>query len=288
MLSAFSYALKSTMEILISGASTGIGKASAVHLARKGHSVWAGVRSQKSFDEITKANVQGLRPVFLDVCDEKSIVACLSQIKKTSGNLHALVNNAGIAVGGPVEGVSLEDWRRQFETNVFGQVRVIQECLPLLRESKGRIVNISSIAGKVSSPFMAPYSASKFAFEAISDSLRRELVSHGVKVAIIEPGPIATPIWEKSQTEGMKKIDAYGPVLKQVYGTAMQSFDKEIKSAVKRAAPVAVVVKAIEHALTSRTPKIRYPVGRGISTAIVAASTLPDSWMDKIITGRMV
>ncbi|NJM09918.1 MAG: SDR family oxidoreductase [Bdellovibrionaceae bacterium] len=181
------------MEILLSGASTGIGRAAAIQLARKSHSVWAGVRSQKAFDDVIKANVKGLQPVFLDVCDEKSIVECVSQIKKKAGVLHGLVNNAGIAVGGPVEAVKLEDWRRQFETNVFGQVRVIQECLPLLRESKGRIVNVSSIAGKISSPFLAPYSASKFALEAISDSLRRELQRHGVKVVVVEPGPIATP-----------------------------------------------------------------------------------------------
>jgi NAD(P)-dependent dehydrogenase (short-subunit alcohol dehydrogenase family) len=250
--------------------------------------VWAGVRSQKSFDDIHKANVQGLRPVFLDVCDDKSVSEALSQIKKTSGMLHGLVNNAGIAVGGPVEGVKLEDWRRQFETNVFGQIRVIQECLPLIRQSKGRIVNLSSIAGKVASPFMGPYCSSKFALEAVSDALRRELRPHGVKVCIVEPGPIDTPIWEKSQTEGLKKVDEYGPVLKEAYGASMQDFKKQIEKAVKRAAPVSVVVKAIEHALTARSPKIRYPVGKGIPAAVMIAGTLPDAWMDKLLGSKMI
>jgi len=272
------------MEILISGASTGIGRAAAIHLARKGHSVWAGVRSQKAFDELTKANVQGLQPVFLDVCDEKSIVDCVSLIKKKAGILHALVNNAGIAVGGPIEGVKLEDWRRQFETNVFGQVRVIQECLPLLRESKGRIVNISSIAGKISSPFLGPYSASKFALEAVSDSLRRELRKHGVKVSVVEPGPIATPFWEKSKTEGLQKIDQYGPMLKEVYGSSLLKFKQRVEFSEKTASPVAVVVKAIEHALTAKSPKTRYPVGRGIKAATMLFNSLPDSWADHLMT----
>lgn len=275
------------MDILISGASTGIGKASAIQLARKGHTVWAGVRSQKSFDDLVKANVQGLQPVFLDVCDEKSIVNCVSTIKKQSGILHALVNNAGIAVGGPIEGVSLDDWRLQFETNVFGQIRLIQECLPLLRESKGRIVNVSSIAGKISSPFMGPYSASKFALEAVSDSLRRELYTQGVKVSVVEPGPISTPIWEKSKTIGLEKIEAYGPALKKVYGPAMEKFKRQIDLAVKNASPVAVVVKAVEHALTARSPKTRYLVGRGTKTTAVLFGNLPDSWLDRLMNMKV-
>ena len=271
------------MDILISGASTGIGKAAAVHLARKGHVVWAGVRSQKSFDQITGANIQGLIPVFLDVCDEKSVANCVGEIKKKSGMLHALVNNAGIAVGGPVEGVKIEDWRRQFETNVFGQVRVIQECLPLLRESRGRIVNVSSIAGRVSSPFLGPYSASKFALEALSDSLRREVQSDGLSVSVIEPGPIATPFWEKSKTEGLQKTDLYSPMLKKVYGAAIERFKKQVDLAEKTASPVKHVTAVIEHALTSRKPKTRYLVGRGSSATALVFGALPDRWADRLI-----
>lgn len=279
---------KFPMDILISGASTGIGKATAVHLARKGHVVWAGVRSQKSFDDLVKANVQGLRPIFLDVCDEKSVEDAISRITKESGILHGLVNNAGIAVGGPVEGVKMADWRRQFDTNVFGQIHVIQRCLPLLRQSKGRIVNVSSVSGKIASPFLGPYAGSKYALEAISDSLRRELRPHGVKVSIVEPGPIATPIWEKSQTEGLRNADQYSDVVKQTYGASLQKFRVEIEKAVRRAAPVKVVVEAIEHALTSRMPKVRYPVGRGISAAITLSRALPDTWMDRFLGARKV
>lgn len=272
------------MDILISGASTGIGRAASIHMARLGHTVWAGVRSQKSFDELTRMHVKGLHPVVLDVCDEESIVACVSQIKKTSGMLHALVNNAGIAVGGPLEGVSMDDWRRQFETNVFGQIRVTQECLPLLRESKGRIVNISSVSGKLASPFMGPYTASKHALEAISDSLRRELKTLGVKVIVVEPGAIATPIWEKSKSEARPKLEGLDPALKEVYEPIMNKFLTSLDKVIAKASPVSLVTRAIEHALLSRMPKSRYPVGPGIRAAIFLSGTLPDTWVDKLIS----
>lgn len=271
------------MEILISGASTGIGRSAAVHMARKGHSVWAGVRSQKSFDDVRKLNVQGLKPVFLDVTDEKSIASCISEIKKASGILHGLVNNAGIVVGGPVEAVTMEDWRHQFEVNVFGQIRVMQLTLPLLRESKGRIVNISSIAGKISTPFMGPYCASKFALEGVSDSLRRELKPHGVQVSIVEPGPIDTPIWQKSIAKGTERKEKYSDEINLAYGSMIDRFNVRVKQAEERSSPVSVVVNAIEHALTARSPRIRYPVGRGIKLAIGISRALPDSVLDFVV-----
>jgi NAD(P)-dependent dehydrogenase (short-subunit alcohol dehydrogenase family) len=272
------------MEILVSGSSTGLGRAIAVHMARKGHSVWAGVRSEKSFEEIRKLNVQGLRPVFLDVCDEKSIVECLSTVRKKAGILHGLVNNAGIAVGGPVEGVKMEDWRRQFDTNVFGQVRVIQEALPSLRESKGRIVNMSSISGKIAVPFMGPYAGSKYALEAISDSLRREVRRFGVKVAIVEPGAIATPIWEKSKNESLK-ADKFSAEILETYGSTLTKFLKQLETTERNASPVSVVTSAVEHALTSRNPRTRYPVGKGISFVAALSRALPDRLLDRVISG---
>ncbi|HMN69813.1 MAG TPA: SDR family oxidoreductase [Bdellovibrionales bacterium] len=270
------------MEILISGASTGIGRASAIHMARLDHSVWAGVRTQKSFDEISRLNVRGLHPVFLDVCDEASIVACLRLIGKEAGILHALVNNAGIAVGGPVEGVPLQDWRRQFEVNLFGQIRVIQAALPMLRESKGRIVNLSSISGKVAAPFLGPYAASKYAFEAVSDSLRRELAPLGVSVSVVEPGPIRTPIWDK----GLADIRVDTAETEAVYGGRVARFMKRLEQNAAAAAPVSVVVETIAEALTSARPRPRYPVGRGISLAIALTRALPDRWLDRLISSK--
>lgn len=272
------------MEILISGASTGIGRASAVHMARKGHSVWAGVRTEKSFEEIKKLNVQGLKPLFLDVTEQKSVDAALSTIKKNSGMLNAVVNNAGIAVAGPFEGLPIEEWRRQLDVNVLGPVRLTQACLPLLRQSKGRVVNVSSISGKVASHFLGPYTASKFALEALSDSLRREVKGQGVKVSIIEPGPIATPIWNKSRTDESKL--KYSKEVEELYGTAMDKFRKYIDESERSGAPVAIVVSAIEHALTARSPRTRYPVGRGIKLTSALAGTLPDTWLDRLVLSK--
>jgi NAD(P)-dependent dehydrogenase (short-subunit alcohol dehydrogenase family) len=274
------------MEILISGASTGIGKACAIHMARTGHSVWAGVRSQKNFDDVNKMNVRGLRPVFLDVTEDASVKECVSLITKTSGTLNALVNNAGVAIGGPVEAVSMDDWHRQFETNFFGAIRLTQACLPLLRECKGRIVNMSSISGRMAFPFMGPYAASKYALEAMSDSLRRELLPYGVHVALVEPGAIATPIWEKSKTEGLGSTAAYSDSMKELYGASLLKLSKRIEDIAKNAAPVSVVTKAVEHALLARRPRTRYPVGKGIKATALLLNVIPDEWVDRAIQSR--
>lgn len=276
------------MDILISGASTGIGRACAVQLARKGHNVWAGVRSQKSFDEITRMNVQGLTPVFLDVVDEKSIREAVSRIKKTSGVLHALVNNAGVAIGGPIEALRSEDWRRQFDTNFFGLIDLTRAALPMIRESKGRVVNISSISGRLASPFLGPYSASKFAVEAFSDSLRREMRHFGVTVCIIEPGPIKTPIWEKSVGVAEQMQGVMNKEMVDLYGSALEKFKKLMTDSGTSAPPVSVVVKAVEHALTAKVPQTRYPVGQtGIGLLVRAANVVPDKWMDVIMKRKV-
>lgn len=268
------------MDVLISGASTGIGHASATQLARKGHTVWAGVRDQRAADTLSRLGLENLKPIFLDVTSKDSIEKCLSTIKKSSGLLHGLVNNAGIVVGGPLEAVTLDDLRLQFEVNVLGAHHLTQVFLPLLRESKGRIVNMSSISGKVASPFLGPYAASKFALEALSDSLRRELAPHGVRVAVVEPGPIATPIWEKSKSVGLDRSSKYSAEILNVYGNSLNKFREYIEGVTRRAAPVSIVVRAVEHALTSRSPRTRYPVGRGIASASVVSALLPDRLLD--------
>jgi short-subunit dehydrogenase len=275
------------MSILISGASTGIGRACATHLAGRGHAVWAGVRSQSSFDQLTRLNIKGLWPIFLDVTDSSSIASAFSMIKKKSGTIHGLINNAGIALYGPVEGLPMEDWRRQFDINFFGAIELTKTCLPLIRESKGRVINMSSIAGRIASPFLGPYACSKFALEAFSDSLRREVRKYGVKVSIVEPGPIQTPIWEKSQGEIQERSDGLSAEVMEVYGTSMDRFYKAMKQAADTAVPVEVVVKAVEHALTARSPQTRYPVGRGVGFMARVSNVLPDSWMDQMLRSRV-
>lgn len=274
------------MDILISGASTGIGRDCAVHMSRLGHTVYAGVRSQKSFDDISRLNVRGLAPIFLDVTDSKSIADAVSEVKKKSGMIAGLVNNAGIAVGGPIEGLTMKDWRRQFDVNFFGLIELTRSVLPLLRESKGRIVNISSISGRIASHFLAPYAASKFALEAFSDSLRREVLPLGIKVSVIEPGAIQTPIWEKSIGEGLQLRAELSPELIQVYGAKADRFFNYLDKIGRNGAPVSIVTKAVEHSLCARMPRTRYPVGRGIGTLSRLSGVLPDSLLDRLLGAK--
>jgi len=269
------------VEILISGASTGIGKACALELAEKGHHIWAGVRSPKSFTELKSLNLEKLTPIFLDVTDEESIESCLSEIQAAGRGLDGLVNNAGIAIGGPMEAVPMEDWRRQFETNVFGLIALTQAALPHLRQSHGRVVNISSISGLIGVPFLGPYSASKFAVESISDCLRREMRRFGVQVAVVEPGPINTPIWAKARCEGQARARAFSPEMQKVYGSSLSRFSEKVQDSVRSAAPVSVVVKAVVHALTAKRPRTRYPVGRGVRASSLLFHLLPDRWVDR-------
>ena len=178
--------------VLVTGASTGIGEATALHLKELGFDSVGAVRKQEDADRLRS---HGLRTVKLDVTDPASIATARAEL--ADAPLAGLVNNAGIAVAGPLEFLPLDQLRLQLEINLVGQVAVIQQFLPSLRAARGRIVNLSSIGGRVALPLVAAYNASKFALEAISDSLRRELLGQGVDVIVIEPGGVRTPIWRK-------------------------------------------------------------------------------------------
>lgn len=195
------------------------------------------------------------------------------------------MNNAGIAVAGPVEFVTMDDYRRQFDINFFGLVAMTKAFLPLLRKTQGRVVNISSIAGKVSSPFLGPYSASKFAVEAVSDSLRREVAPHRVKVILIEPGPIATPIWDK----GLSAKDTHllePTTMNAVYGSQLKKFKDYIAQAAKTAVPVERVLDVIELALTSSSPQHRYLVGKD-KGLIAFVPMIPSKLVDRIMAYKL-
>ena len=181
---------------LVTGASTGIGRACAIHLAALGFHVLAGVRDPADAPD-------GLEPLQLDVTSEEDVAAAAERV---GAELHVLVNNAGIAISGPVEIVPVEEWRRQIEVNLLGQVAVTRALLPAILRARGRVVNMSSIGGRVASPLFGPYSASKFALEAVSDALRREVAPHGVRVVSIEPGGIATPIWGKGMDDARRIV----------------------------------------------------------------------------------
>jgi NAD(P)-dependent dehydrogenase (short-subunit alcohol dehydrogenase family) len=265
--------------VLITGASTGIGRATALRLAGKGWTVLAGVRDRAAAESLVAAAPAGsLTALTLDVTDPDQIAAAAAQLP--AAGLDALVNNAGIGIGGPLELVSSADLRRQFDVNVFAQVAVTQAVLPALRRASGRIVFISSIGGRVAMAFTAPYAASKHAIEAFGDALRVELRSSGVQVALIEPGSVATPIWDKSRVEAERV--SIPPELQAQYGKVPAAMDKVMQDTGRRGVPAERVAETIERALTSSRMRARYVVGRDARAMLIAKALLPDLTFDRI------
>jgi NAD(P)-dependent dehydrogenase (short-subunit alcohol dehydrogenase family) len=265
---------------LITGASTGIGRATALRLAANGWRVFAGVRDQAAGDSLQAAAPAGrLTPLTLDVTDPAQIAAAAAQLPDEG--LDALVNNAGIGIGGPLELISGEDLRRQFDVNVFAQIAVTNAMLPALRRTRGRVLFISSIGGRVAMAFTAPYAASKHAIEAFGDALRVELHSSGVQVALIEPGSVATPIWDKSRGEAEKLT--IPPELQEQYGRVPAAIDKVLQDTAQRGVPPELVAETVERALTSRRMRARYLVGRDARAMLTANRLLPSRVWDRIV-----
>lgn len=268
--------------VVITGASTGIGRATALHLDKLGFRVFAGVRRAEDGEALRKEASASLTPILIDVTDEASVAAAVKEVGGALGGsgLAGLVNNAGIVVSGPLEFTSLDEWRRQFDVNFFGFVSVTQAFLPLLRKAGGRIVNMSSIGGKVASPYIGPYAASKHAMEGASDALRRELRGTGVQVSVIEPGAIATPIWEKGQKAGSEKIAALPEEAERVYGKGLVKLTEAAEKMSKMALPPERVAEAVAHALTSASPKTRYLIGKEAKIQKALSSLLGDKLFD--------
>ena len=266
---------------LITGASSGIGRATALGLAGNGWTVFAGVRDVATGERLAQeATAGGLLPLSLDVTDASQIAAAAGRVAEQAGGLDALVNNAGIGIGGPLELISPEDLRRQFEVNVFGQVAVTQAMLPALRRAVGRIVFVSSIGGRVAMAFTAPYAASKHAIEALGDALRVELRSSGVRVALVEPGSVATPIWDKSRAEADRL--SIPPELQEQYGNVPAAMDKVMQDTGRRGVAPGRVAETIERALGASHMRARYVVGRDARAMLMAKRLLPDLLFDRV------
>jgi NAD(P)-dependent dehydrogenase (short-subunit alcohol dehydrogenase family) len=246
--------------IVISGASTGIGASSADRLARDGFLVFAGVRTDTDAAavEALHPNVRALR---LDVTDDASIEAAVTTVAEEGVLLRGLVNNAGIAVGGPVEFLPLALWRRVYDVNLFGAIGLTQAFLPLLRAARGRLVFVGSIGGRMAAPFIAPYSSSKFALRALADALRVELRPTGIRVVLIEPGGVKTPIWRKGRDSKQELLDAMAPAAVHHYGPQMDAMFAATESEERSGMPVERVSDAIAEALTSPKPRSNYLVG---------------------------
>jgi NAD(P)-dependent dehydrogenase (short-subunit alcohol dehydrogenase family) len=263
---------------LLTGASSGIGRACVERLSDRGWRVLAGARS--AADREALAGVRGVEPIELDVTDAAQIEAAAAH---AAGRLDALVNNAGIAVIGPIEALPLDEWQRQLEVNVVAQVAVTRALLPALIAARGRIVNVTSISGRVALPLFGPYAASKFAMEAVTDTLRRELRGQGVEVVAVEPGAIRTPIWTKGLERGDELDAALDDAQRARYGGLIERIRREAAKNARSAPPPSAVADAVEAALTASRPRTRYLVGREARIQAALGWALPDRALDALL-----
>ncbi len=275
--------------VLVTGVSTGIGRGIATVLGRAGWHVYGSVRKTEDAAAFEAALAGQGTALLFDVTDDAAIAAAAQELSTKLGDvgLDGLVNNAGIAIGGPMEYAPLPELRRQFDVNVFGLVAVTQAFLPLLgakgkpRKRPGRIINISSVGGRFTFPFFGPYSASKHAVEAISDAMRRELLVHGIDVIVIEPGAIKTPIWEKGRDqdaapyEGTPYYDALQRALEATKEFEAGGLDPE---------DVGALALKI---LTRSRPKTRYVIQRGGSLSFRIRRALPDRFIDRVAAQQL-
>lgn len=274
----------STPTVLITGTSTGIGAACALELDRLGWHVFAGVRREEDAKALQNKASDRLTPVMLDVTIPEQIEQAIQTIRSSTGEsgLNGLINNAGIAVGGPLEAVSDELLRKQFDINLFGAIAVARAAMPLLRQGHGRLILMSSISGRITVPFLAPYAMSKFALEAAGDALRSEVYRWGIRVSLVEPGCVETPIWEKSSKTAGQISEDLTPEMKTLYGKDMERVLEEIQKCAASAIPVKCVVRAVVHALTARRPKARYLVGTAARIQARLHSLVPTWLVDRL------
>jgi NAD(P)-dependent dehydrogenase (short-subunit alcohol dehydrogenase family) len=265
--------------VLVTGASTGIGEATVMHLRELGFSPIAAVRKDEDAERLEGRR---LRTTRIDVTDADQIAAAREALGDEP--LAGLVNNAGIAVAAPLEFLPIDRLRQQLEINLIGQAAVTQAFLPALRRGRGRIVNVSSIGGRVGLPLVGAYNASKFGLEGLSDSLRRELRPHGVDVILIEPGGVKTPIWKKGEELADEMLEDVPPEAERLYGRMIAA----VRTGTQRIAretgiEPSEVAEVIGTALTSSRPRARYLVGSDAKQRAVMAKLLPARVMDRLI-----
>jgi len=275
--------------VVITGASTGIGAACALQLDRLGYRVFAGIRKAADGESLRQRASERLVPIRLDISDATEVDHAARKVIEAlgGGGLAGLVNNAGIVVGGMIEFLPLDEFRRQFEVNVIGQIAVTQAFLPSLRKARGRIVNIGSLSGLISGPCTGAYSASKFALEALTDSLRMELRPWKIHVSIVEPGFIQTPIVSKSLAAADELRAQLPAEALELYGPSMRAVMDATEREAAKGAPAEVVAKAVAHALTARRPRTRYIVGNRSRFQVGLLRALPDRWRDTLIARAM-
>jgi NAD(P)-dependent dehydrogenase (short-subunit alcohol dehydrogenase family) len=268
--------------IFITGASTGIGHATALDLDRRGFRVFATVRREEDGEALAARASSRLCVLLLDVTDTDAIGRAAAAVEAAVGEagLDGLVNNAGVVEPGPIEFVPLDSLRRQMEVNVTGQVAVTQAFLPLLRRARGRIVNVGSVGGLNVLPFAGAYCASKFALEAVTDALRMELKAWDIDVVIVEPGSVATPIWTKGAGKMLPEE------AEALYGAGIRAMKAAVETTASQGISPDVVARVIHQALTARRPRTRYLVGR-MAYVRVLVQKLPDRLRDRLLLRRL-
>jgi NAD(P)-dependent dehydrogenase (short-subunit alcohol dehydrogenase family) len=266
--------------VIVTGASRGIGKSIVQHLAGRGWDVIAGVRTDADGAAVTALDARRISSVILDVTDAGHIAALDESLPQ---RLDAVVNNAGVVVSGPMEVVTPDDWRKQLEINVIGQLAVTQAVLPRLRDSRGRVVFISSVNGRLSMSMVGAYCASKFALEAAADALRMELRPWGIGVAIVEPAQTDTDMWRTADDMVEQTESALTAEQRDLYAKHIAGFKKTIPVSQKMAVPAAKVSAVVEQALTARRPRARYVVGAGNKLQVALMTNLPTAVRDVVL-----
>jgi NAD(P)-dependent dehydrogenase (short-subunit alcohol dehydrogenase family) len=270
--------------VVITGASTGIGRATALRLASAGFAVLAGVRREEDGAAL-RADDRRIEPVLVDVTDAGQIAALAARVGDSP--LAGLVNNAGIAVAGPLEGVPIDLVRRQYEVNVFGLLAVTQALLDPIRSGHGRIVNIGSIGGRIDTPFVGPYSSSKAAVRSLSAALRRELRPWEIEVALVEPGALDTPIWRKGEAGAQETIGALPERVRTLYARPLEALVEATRKIAAGAGSPDEAAQAVEHAITADRPRPIYTVGRRARVQGTLHDVLPARAFDALVARAM-
>jgi len=271
--------------VIITGASTGIGAATARELARRGFHVLAGVRRDRDADAIRGP---GIEPLIIDITHPDHIRALATRVHGDPQGraVRALVNNAAIGVNAPVEAFAIDEWRRLFEVNLFGHIAVTQTLLPALIRSKGRVVNISSVGGKIAMATYGPYAGTKFALEAVSDSLRREIAPFGVQVVVVEPGAVRTEMPGRAIATAHELASTMTPEQSQRYGGLVQAITAQTAHYTQSGLPADAAAKVIAKAVTARKPRTRYTVGRE-AALLTLVRILPDRILDLLLAAAL-
>ena len=275
--------------VVVTGASTGIGEACALRLDKAGWRVFAGVRKDADGQRLKAQASDRLTPITLDVTDQAQIDAAAKTVADAVGaaGLQGVVNNAGVSVNGPLEYLTSDDLRKQLEVNVIGQIAVTRTFLEQIRQGRGRIVFIGSVSGKMATPFLGPYCASKHAMEALSDSLRQELRPWRIDVALVEPGNIATPIWQKGLAEADEQERNLPEEAIMRYGKAINALRDAARKCEGAGIPADRVAKVVEHALTSGRPRTRYIVGFDATVQRILSAVVPDRTLDRLVAMQL-